>query len=233
MAPASPILALPLHVVCSVLKKLPNAKSLLAAISSHSVFYRSLKEYEDIIASAVICTEISSPFYAYAMAAYAIRSQPRLDYEHICNILYDLQFRILCFPSRGKVGFRCRPDLRAASYISTLHEAVKHFIARIGEEAIPRGVYDLGLERTERRDAVSESEEFIIGRALYRFQIFSELVMVCYDARDAATDKLPTGIFTKAFVTEVWLGPFPPWVNEQLATIYDYLLYFTNASKWY
>lgn len=228
MAPA-PILALPLHVVGSILKKLPDTKSLLAAVASHSIFYRSLKDHEDTITRSVISAETSKALYPFALAAYAIRSRASsFDYEYICNVLYDLQYRILCFPSRGKVGFRCRPDLRAVSYINALHDSVTHFTNRIGDEAIPRGIYDLGLERIDRKH-LSESERLIIERALYRFQIFSEILMACDNARDS-TGSLPTGVFTETFVTELWLGPFAPWINEQLATVYDYLLSFTASS---
>lgn len=102
------------------------------------------------------------------------------------------------------------------------------FTRRIGKEVLFRGVADLGLERAER-NWVSVSENFIIRRALYRFQIYSELVLACDGARDAS-GSMPTGVFTDSFVQDIWLGPFPPWVNEQLASVYAYLLHFTTMS---
>lgn len=83
---AASILSLPLHIVCNILKNLGNAKSLQAAIASHSIFYRTLQEYEVIITKAVINAEISPSLYPYALAAYAIRSQPSFDYEYISEL---------------------------------------------------------------------------------------------------------------------------------------------------
>lgn len=214
------ILSLPLHVLQSILCRLENADSLMAAVCSHSLFYAAFKEHQESIAEVVSSREVSSTLYPFALAAFSIQSKP-FDVDFLTNVLYDLQYRVLNFPSRGSINFKCQSSLRSASYISKLHKSVCYFTHHLGGEAMDRALIDLYLTR-DLRELPSDAEAFLIQRAFYRFQILCEIVTACSKAR-GADDSLPQGVFTKVFVADILLGPFPPWVNEQLACAYDLL----------
>lgn len=212
------ILSLPLHVLQTILCRLKDADSLMSAVCSHSLFYQALKEHEEHISEAVSSREVSSRLYPFALAAFSIQSKP-FDMTFFSNVLYDLQYRILNFPSRGTVNFKCQASLRSALYISKLHRSVGYFAHHIGADAIHRAICDLYITR-DFREVPSDIETFVIQRALYRFQILCEIITTCSKGSNGS---LPRGLFTKAFISDLLLGPFPPWVNEQLACVHDIL----------
>lgn len=227
---AAPILSLPLEIISLILQTLPTADDLLSAVCSHSLFYQTIKEHEEAICDAVSLNTMDEYIYPYALGAANLHSRP-FDYEFICNVLSDVQFRTYYFPSRGSVNFKCESNLRSALYINNLAKSAAYFSFRFEDETMPRADVDLKLGRRDIDTRVTVGELYLINRALFRYQIYCEIVMSWGKAR-GSDGSLPQDVFTEEFITHLLLGHLPPWVNEQLACVYDCLRSFFFPSTY-
>ncbi len=121
---------------------------------------------------------------------------------------------------------------------------VQHFAADFPQEAIPR--FNRIFETTRPETSISESEELRILRALYRFQLYCNIFG--RKTIDAAKQAPPT---MEGWPRQPWPGqspddldcelelffwPWPPWANEQLACVFEYLetkisVYFNDVAS--
>jgi hypothetical protein len=116
---------------------------------------------------------------------------------------------------------------------------VQYFTADLAQQAIPR--FNSIFETTRPEAYISESEEPRILRAFYRFQLYCNIfgrktLDAAKQAPPEISDRLrqpwpgksPEDVQREL---ELFFWPWPPWANEQLACVFEYLE--TNLSVYF
>lgn len=246
---SQPILELPLHLLTMVLAQLDSMESLGSAILSHSLFYSSFRDDSKHIVQCILKNQIPPELVNYAEAAFKIKfvkNEYGSDFQFLLQPIYEafdrkhdgVPFREGCLDwifeqhffgttvpntSRRHQDSRSYSSMSAISIadaISRTHDHVDYFCERFVRERLPLMEKLVGRQlRTEDRSP-SHMELFRIRRALYRYQIYCNLFF--RDEVDFHPGKWVRQS-RNAHLDYYILSPFPPWVNEQLSCVHDYL----------
>ncbi|KAK7415146.1 hypothetical protein QQX98_006090 [Neonectria punicea] len=199
------ITSLPLHLISDILCMLGNIKHLPAALLSNRIFYTAYLDTPSL-AVDILRLQLPDDLLTLALAAHAsqksIREKYGVDTTQFLTECYDKPFNAL--------GGQFHLPLDDALRISRLNDALAQLRGDFCATTL-RKLY--GLSRDDpMAAALSAGELYRVSRALYRFQIYGNLFL----ERDEACKPSPA---QKA----LFFGRHSPWVNEQLACIYDYL----------
>ncbi|KAH7171438.1 hypothetical protein EDB81DRAFT_635969 [Dactylonectria macrodidyma] len=204
----APITSLPLHLLADILRMVGNVQHLPAILRSHRIFYTAFLDTPCLPAD-LLRLQLPDHLLPLALAAYAsqksIRDKHGIDPNLFLTECYGAPFNAL--------GGGHYITLDQALHISRLDDALTTVRSEFCEATLQK-LY--GLDRDDpvsaARQGLSDGELYRISRALYRFQIYGNLF---FDQEDAdKTDEAQKALF---------FGRHSPWVNEQLACIYDYL----------
>ncbi|ROW13753.1 hypothetical protein VPNG_03497 [Cytospora leucostoma] len=218
--PPSYFLQMPLHLITLVLVELDCIQSLGSAILSHSSVYAAFKEYPKTVIYRILLKQIPRELRSYAIIAHNTSwGGHRSPHELRRYIRHALRCtRGLSTDEADLCLWRSLERLHfspaVASSLSKTHMLVEHFTQRYLADTLPIAARDLfrGWEKSPtnaRRP--SDDEVYRVRRALYRFQIYCNLV--CIEHKDKQYRNLVRPFFIR----------WSPWVNEQLACIHDYL----------
>lgn len=213
------ITSLPLHLVADILAMLDNVQLLPDVLISHRIFYNAYVDSPSLIID-MLRTQVPEPLLPLAVATYTSRKafrDPRgIDPEAFMRDYYDDPLRAF--------GGRLHLTLDSALYVSRLDDALVRLRKGFCEDALRR------LHDKSNRDfpmaesslgVVSSGEEYRVSRALYRFHIFGNLFLSReseeeeeYDDDEEERLEAHKAVFFKRH---------SPWVNEQLACVFDFL----------
>lgn len=246
---SQPILELPLHLLTMILAQLDSMQSLGSAILSHSLFYSSFRDDAKHIVQCILKNQIPPELIHYAEAAFKtkfVNNEHGKDFSFLLQPFSEgfdrkrdgIPFKEGCLdwifehhlhgtgvsntPRRHQENrsYSCMSAISIADAISRTHDHVEYFCERFVRERLP--LMEKLMDRRLRPEDCppSHMELFRIRRALYRYQIYCNLFF-----RDVVD--LHPGRWVRqrrnAHLDRYFFSPFPPWVNEQLSCVHDYL----------
>lgn len=244
-----PLLELPLHLVTMILAQLDSVPSLGSAILSHSLFYSSFRYDTRYIVQLILRSQIPFELIHYAEAAYKIKFVDNEKGKEIHNVLRRAFIGFDCrydgAPSQewclewvfhhsmggtqipnelserqDNQSYTFMDSLSMANSISKTHAFVEYFCGCFVRDRLPLMQKLVGRPQSSGEDRPSQMELFRIKRALYRFQIYCNLVfrneVDFHPARWVRARR-------NYLLDRYFFNPFPPWINEQLCCIHDYL----------
>ena len=225
--PNSPLLRLPPELKQAIFSLLPDVLSIPAIILTCSVLSRAFLDAESLILTRILQRQIHSNI---AFEAYLALNSSQLDlsFRTLKEEPWDLdKVRKLlenCDGNRSS-SLDQRWRLRDALALSKLHEHVQFFTDRFASSALSIDPTGEVLSFSESQPSVTELHR--IQRTFYRFEIFCNLFREReHKGRDSVSKILnpntEAGLSPKEKQT-LFFARFPPWENEQLACIRDYL----------
>lgn len=245
----SPFFKLPLHLLSVVLAQLDSMQSLGCAILSHSLFYNAFHEDTKRIVRYILKNQIPPELLHYAEATFKSQFVDINHGKEVCILLGSavesvelkhtaMPFQEWClewifdYPLRGtgvsKVSRR-RQDKQSysqmgaisiANAISRTYGYVEYFRECFIRERLPLMQKLMGRRVNPENSRPSQMEIFRISRALYRFQMYCNLMF--RDVVDFHPGRRVREL-RNLHLDRYFMGPFSPWVNEQLCCIHDYL----------
>ncbi|KAF4464336.1 hypothetical protein FALBO_8837 [Fusarium albosuccineum] len=219
--PMASISSLPLHLVADILGLLDNIQQLPPVLLSHRIFYSALLDTPSLPLD-ILRTQIPENLLPLAVAAYtsqkSIRDLNGIDAETFLTKCYDQ-------PLQDVGGHQLHLTLAQALQVGRIDDALSELRDEFTLCSLRR-LYGVNHDDPISDDqALSAGEAYRISRALYRFQIYRNLFLdkeedlfPSYDQDEDEDDSSPDKDQKKLFFDR-----HSPWVNEQLACVYDYL----------
>lgn len=240
---------LPLHLLSMVLAQLDSMESLRSAIFSHSLFYGAFRDDTKHVVQCILRNQIPPDVMHYAAAAFETKLVDKDNSNQVVPILRSVfegsnrepngvPFQEWCLEwvfdhsaggtglmnafGRRQVGQSRRPtDATAiANTFSKTHDAVEYFCRRFIHERLPLMHKLVGRRLTPQAGCPSQPELLRIRRALYRFQIYCNLMFRSdvdfHPGRRVRENR-------NFYLGHYFFNAISPWVDEQLCCIHDYL----------
>lgn len=244
-----PLLELPLHLVAMILSQLDSIPSLGSAILSHSLFYSSFRYDTRCIVQRILRNQIPFELIHYAEAAFKSMFVDNEIGKEMHSVLrrafigFDYRYdgtpsqewcldwifhRSMCGTQisnglgerQNNRSYSSMGSLSIANSISKTHVFVEYFCECFVRDRLPLMQKLVGRPLNSGEDGPSQTELFRIRRALYRFQIYCNLMF------RKESDFHPgrwVRVERNYLLDRYFFDPFPPWINEQLCCIHDYL----------
>ncbi|KAI1149476.1 hypothetical protein F4825DRAFT_464112 [Nemania diffusa] len=198
----TPITSLPCEVIAGVLRKLDHVQSLLPSVLTCQHFYSSYKESPSL-ALDILQRQVGPALLPYSIALSEASRMPKPRSKSSISQLLDTLYndphaltrraRDIPFPALMQMG--------------RTHDLVKKFANEFASDAW------LLLGQSENL-SLSSAEQFRLCRAFYRTELF--LTLFWGDKTEFS------GVFVDERV-DMFFSRHPPWVNEQLGCVHDYL----------
>lgn len=218
----SPFLEMPLHLISLVLSELDSIESLGSAILSHSSMYAAFNEHFNTILFRILSNQIPSILMVYVANTYDATMEEFQSTQKLWNMSdrtserWDLHAD--GYLRRELKDHKSGPAL-AASFSKT-HVLVERFTDRFMSDTLPRATRDIFGRSPEDTIRPSDNELFRVRRAFYRFQFYCNIIRVRDNDSDSCGQQNERD---RKFRGSIFFLHFPPWVNEQIACIHDYL----------
>ncbi|RSL85790.1 hypothetical protein CEP51_003143 [Fusarium floridanum] len=221
------ITSLPLHLVADILRLLDNIQLLPPVVLSHRIFYSALLDTPSLPLD-ILRSQIPENLLPLAIAAYtsqkSVRDLHGLDAESFLTKCYDTPLGGLLHLSLGQ-----------AIQVGRIDDALSELRDEFTLCSLRR-LYGVNSDEPISDDqGLSAGEEYRISRALYRFQIYRNLFLD-KEVLDKEQDLFPSGYGDDDYYDDeeedtkpekkqkkLFFDRHSPWVNEQLACVYDYL----------
>ncbi|RMJ12571.1 hypothetical protein CDV36_007766 [Fusarium kuroshium] len=221
------ITSLPLHLVADILRLLDNIQLLPPVVLSHRIFYSALLDTPSLPLD-ILRSQIPENLLPLAIAAYtsqkSVRDLHGLDAESFLTKCYDT-------PLVGLLHLSLDQAIQVGRIDDALSELREEFTL-----CSLRRLYGVNSDEPISDDqGLSAGEEYRISRALYRFQIYRNLFLD-KEVLDKEQDLFPSGYGDDDYYDDeeedtkpekkqkkLFFDRHSPWVNEQLACVYDYL----------
>lgn len=225
------ITSLPLHLVADILRLLDNIQLLPPVVLSHRIFYSALLDTPSLPLD-ILRSQIPENLLPFAVAAYtsqkSVRDLNGLDAEAFLTKCYDS-------PLQSIDGGLLHLSLGQAIQVGRIDDALSELREEFTLCSLRR-LYGVNSDESISDDqGLSPGEEYRISRALYRFQIYRNLFLD-KEVLDKEQDLFPSGYGDDDYQDEeeedtkpdkkqkkLFFDRHSPWVNEQLACVYDYL----------
>ncbi|KAI8666997.1 hypothetical protein NCS56_00834700 [Fusarium sp. Ph1] len=229
--PMASITSLPLHLVADILRLLDNIQLLPPVVLSHRIFYSALLDTPSLPLD-ILRSQIPENLLPLAVAAYtsqkSVRDLNGLDAEAFLTKCYDS-------PLQSIDGGLLHLSLGQAIQVGRIDDALSELREEFTLCSLRR-LYGVNSDESISDDqGLSPGEEYRISRALYRFQIYRNLFLD-KEVLDKEQDLFPSGYGDDDYQDEeeedtkpdkkqkkLFFDRHSPWVNEQLACVYDYL----------
>ena len=212
------------YAIFTNLPDVTSAKSLALVSSS---FYYTFLDAQSLILTRILQNEISTGLLQGAFAAYKASKIPLWTKQAIQDFLDEYFGRSLLHTNQNW-------NLSEALRLSNVHSCVEFFAAQFASFALSKN------PTTRGSNAAPYSAEMArIKRNLYRFELYCNLFRkpssdrLRRDARNCLIRPSPFGTQEQR---DIFFDKFPPWENEQLGCIHDYLIEeittpFTDVAK--
>ncbi|KAI8717504.1 hypothetical protein NCS52_00826400 [Fusarium sp. LHS14.1] len=225
------ITSLPLHLVADILRLLDNIQLLPPVVLSHRIFYSALLDTPSLPLD-ILRFQIPENLLPLAVAAYtsqkSVRDLNGLDAEAFLTKCYDS-------PLQSIDGGLLHLSLGQAIQVGRIDDALSELREEFTLCSLRR-LYGVNSDESISDDqGLSPGEEYRISRALYRFQIYRNLFLD-KEVLDKEQDLFPSGYGDDDYQDDeeedtkpdkkqkkLFFDRHSPWVNEQLACVYDYL----------
>ncbi|KAH6618258.1 hypothetical protein B0J18DRAFT_274918 [Chaetomium sp. MPI-SDFR-AT-0129] len=235
-----PIHGLPTEIVAQILGCL-DSRSLLSTILAHPLFHATFQLFQQHVLKEILLRLVPPQLLPLAFATYEAESIDYSDWNRIRRLLDRVHVGQGQAASSPSPGLRLPPfplTHRMVAAIERVHRMVEYFTHDLTRQAIPRFNH---IFETIRPATISPSEELRILRAFYRFQLYCNIFgrKAIDSARQAnltapesenwedrwARMELSRNAREKNTRRELksFFWPWPPWANEQLACVFEYL----------
>jgi hypothetical protein len=216
------ILSLPLHLIAGILSLLDNIQQLPSILLSHPVFYSAILETPTLPLD-ILHRTIPSSLLPLAVATY--ESQSAIRESHGLGVE---AFLVECYGNapRDINGGQLRLSVAQALQLDNVYGAISELSNEFALCSLRR-IHGLRkYDPIPDDQQVSPIESYRISRAFYRLQIYRNLFLsgkkesnLFANSEDHTRDHLSRDKVQK----DLFFGRHSPWVNEQLACVYDHL----------
>ncbi|KAK3938124.1 hypothetical protein QBC46DRAFT_441437 [Diplogelasinospora grovesii] len=227
--PTIGIRRLPVEVVTGVLATLDSTKDLISAIRSHRVFFNGFHSYQQRVLKGIMIHMIPREILPLAIATHEAALLVDIEiWEEIQPLILSL-LSIINSTSPESSPLYPRVTLQLATALEKTHRMVEYFTNDYVASAIP-ALNDLfGASKGKNVSAV---ERCRLYRAFYRFQLYCNIygrhaiektrrAVRRTHAWHAATYRRSDEDTRRELAC--FFHPWPPWMNEQLACVFEYL----------
>jgi hypothetical protein len=205
------ILGLPIELRISILQELSDIGDLFSAVSSHRLLAEALHESPTIVGH-VLGNEIDARLWPVAMTIWQMRTRRNdtkvYDERDASSILEECQSTT---PQEAWKYLNTVDLAEAHKYFHQLHCAINKFTTDFISMALGFLAVDGVLQHSP--PVPSPTEVYRVQRAFYFFELFCCL----WDDGPYISD------WDRQWSMPLSVG-FDPWINEQLASVYEYLL---------
>ncbi|KAF2489262.1 hypothetical protein BU16DRAFT_598145 [Lophium mytilinum] len=203
----SPITDLPCELVASILRNLDNFSSLLPSLLACRHFYSSFTE-NPRIQSEVLQRQVTPALLPYSIALMEASRLPRPRTAASIHTLLDTLYKD---PAQLIARLQTMP-LPMVLRMGCTHNVIHDLAAEFATDAW--GLLLQGDSRVSGDLSLSSKEEFRFHRAFYRVELFFQLFRD-YQGGEAG--------LLEAREFQQFLSRHPPWENEQLGCVHDFL----------
>ena len=214
------VLALPVEMKQAIFSKLPDVSSVVYLHLAHSSFYHCLQDAKSVILSHVLQSQIHSDVAFDALAAL---KSSKLGSSNLTWSKEDVRKLMTVYDGIRVASLSRHWSFRDALYLDNLHNHVEYFA---------RGFITTALNPKTDHNAfsvnaqtASSSEQHRVERTLYRFELYCNLFRKRErKRRELSRNRLnPEERFIHREQHQIFFERFPPWENEQFASIREYL----------
>ncbi|KAI0555380.1 hypothetical protein F4679DRAFT_166559 [Xylaria curta] len=212
------ITRLPCEIIAGIFRQLDHIQSLLPSILTCRHFYLSYKESPSL-ALDILHHQISPALLPYCIAVLEASrtTRKRSSIQQRLDTLYDepavLTRRLHDIPLSGLIE------------MEVTHDLVKNFADAFALDAWSLLLSHRPVQGQGQSDGLvlSPTEQFRFYRALYRVELFLKLFR---------GDPTQVSSLFEDEQVDMFLSRHPPWVNEQLGCVHDYIeKRFSQASR--
>ncbi|KAF5553866.1 hypothetical protein FNAPI_6641 [Fusarium napiforme] len=216
------LLSLPLHLIADILRLLDNIQELPPILLSHRIFYSALSDTPslpvDIIRSHIPDNLLPLAFTAFK-SQKSVRATNGISVQEFLTHDYNNSVRNVDGSQLHLTVGEATEVVRVNDALSGLRDEFAlcslRRLHRVNQDA-PLGS-DQGL---------SPGEYYRISRAFYRFQIYRNLFLDKEQEIDlfpSYNDDQDEDLSFDNELKKLFFDRHSPWVNEQLACVYDFL----------
>ncbi|KAF5620458.1 hypothetical protein F52700_11186 [Fusarium sp. NRRL 52700] len=216
------ILSLPLHLIADILRLLDNIQELPPILLSHRIFYSALLDTPSLPVD-IIRSQIPDNLLPLAFAAFKsqklVRETSGKSVEEFLTHYYNNS-------ARNVDGSQLHLTVGEAVEVVKVNDALSGLRDEFALCSL-RKLHGLNQDEPIESDrGLSPGERYRISRAFYRFQIYRNLFL----DKEQEIDLFPSydddedeDSRSENELKKLFFDRHSPWVNEQLACVYDYL----------
>lgn len=216
------ILSLPLHLIADILRLLDSIQELPPILLSHRIFYSALLDTPslpvDIIRSQIPDNLLPLAFTAFK-SQKSVRETSSVSVEEFLTHCYHNS-------TRNVDGTQLHLTVGEAVEIVRVDDALSSLRDEFASCSLRKlhGVNQ--YEPIESDRGLSPGEYYRVSRAFYRFQIYRNLFLDKEQEIDlfpSYDDEEDEDLSSENEPKKLFFARHSPWVNEQLACVYDFL----------
>ncbi|KAF5585476.1 hypothetical protein FPANT_7505 [Fusarium pseudoanthophilum] len=216
------VLSLPLHLIADILRLLDNIQELPPILLSHRIFYSALLDTPSLPVD-IIRSQIPDNLLPLAFTAFKSRKSVRET-----NGISVQEFLTHCYNNsvRNVDGSQLHLTVGEATEVVRVNDALSDLrdeFALCSLRKLHRVNQDAPLKSDQ---GLSPGEYYRISRAFYRFQIYRNLFLDKEQEIDlfpSYDDDQDEDLSFDSELKKLFFDRHSPWVNEQLACVYDFL----------
>ncbi|KAF5561651.1 hypothetical protein FPHYL_6057 [Fusarium phyllophilum] len=216
------ILSLPLHLIADILRLLHSIQELPSILLSHRIFYSALLDTPSLPVD-IIRNQIPTNLLPLAFTAFtshkSVRDRSDTSVEEFLTHCYNNSMR-------NVDGSQLHLTVGEAVEVVRVNDALSSLRDEFAWCTL-RKLYGVNQdEPIESDEDLSPSENYRISRAFYRFQIHRNLFLGkeeeigLFSSYDDDEDEDSS---SDSELKKLFFDRHSPWVNEQLACVYDFL----------
>ncbi|KAI7764610.1 hypothetical protein LZL87_003815 [Fusarium oxysporum] len=216
------ILSLPLHLIADILRLLDNIQELPPILLSHPIFYSALLDTPSLPVE-IIRNQIPDNLLPLAFTAFksqqSVRETSGISVEEFLTHCYNNSMR-------NVDGSQLHLTVGEALEIVRVNDALSGLRDEFALCSL-RKLHGVNQDEPIASDhGLSPGEYYRISRAFYRFQIYRNLFL----DKEQEVDLFPShdddedeDLSSDNELKKLFFDRHSPWVNEQLACVYDFL----------
>ncbi|KAG7407391.1 hypothetical protein Forpe1208_v013156 [Fusarium oxysporum f. sp. rapae] len=216
------ILSLPLHLIADILRLLDNIQELPPILLSHPIFYSALLDTPSLPVE-IIRNQIPDNLLPLAFTAFksqqSVRETSGISVEEFLTHCYNNSMR-------NVDGSQLHLTVGEALEIVRVNDALSGLRDEFALCSL-RKLHGVNQDEPIASDhGLSPGEYYRISRAFYRFQIYRNLFL----DKEQEVDLFPShdddedeDLSSDNELKKLFFDWHSPWVNEQLACVYDFL----------
>jgi hypothetical protein len=208
-------------MIAEILANLDRMCHLYAALLTHPMFLVAWKSCQQQILEGIVSQQIPSLILPLAISTLEADSIDYEDWEKIYSVLHSLDN-----VEQSSLLKRMSPlTPQRVMALERTHLAVCHFSFDFASQS---ALAFNNIFEIRGRDLWSASERLRFYRAFYRFQLYCniwgrKLISSVREASRSGEDMAQRSYGDLQRELNYFFWPWPPWVNEQLASIFEYL----------
>ncbi|KAF5987795.1 hypothetical protein FCOIX_849 [Fusarium coicis] len=216
------ILSLPLHLIADILRLLDNIQELPPILLSHRIFYSALLDTPSLPVD-IIRSQIPDNLLPLAFTAFKSQKSVR---ETNCISVQEFLTHHYNNSARNVDGSQLHLTVGEATEVVRVNDALSGLRDEFSLCSL-RSLHGVNQDASLKSgQGLSPGEYYRISRAFYRFQIYRNLFLDKEQELDlfpSYDDDQNEDLSFDKELKKLFFDRHSPWVNEQLACVYDFL----------